>query len=99
MADKEGPPAPAIAQGALDPLAPQNPPAHPAPQVPHVPQALQVPQQPILHMPALNWSYFKPEFSSKPDEDVKAHLLRRNNWMDTHRDFRTMTKCRNSVWH
>ena len=32
----------------------------------------------------LNWSYFKPEFSGKRDEDVKAHLLRTNDWMDTH---------------
>ena len=33
--------------------------------------------------PQLNWSYFKPEFSGKP-EDVEAHLLRTNNWMETH---------------
>ena len=47
----------------------------------------QVPQQPvqqahqILH---LNWSHFKPEFSGKPEEDAEAHLLRMNNWMNTH---------------
>ena len=28
---------------------------------------------------------FKPEYSGKPDEDVEAHLLRTNDWMDTHR--------------
>ena len=35
-------------------------------------------------MPQLNWSHFKPDFTGKPDEDVEAHLLRTNNWMDTH---------------
>ena len=35
-------------------------------------------------MPPLNWSHFKPEFSGKPDKDAKAHLLRTNDWMDTH---------------
>ena len=33
--------------------------------------------------PQLNWSYFKPEFSGKP-EDGEAHLLRTNDWMETH---------------
>ena len=23
----------------------------------------------------MNWSHFKPEFSSKPEEDVEVHLL------------------------
>ena len=32
----------------------------------------------------LNWSYFKPEFARKAEEDVEAHLLRTNDWMDTH---------------
>ena len=35
-------------------------------------------------MPQLNWSYFKQEFSGKPEEDVVAHLLRANDWMETH---------------
>ena len=35
-------------------------------------------------MPQLNWSHFKPEFTGKPDEDVEAHLLGTNDWMDTH---------------
>ena len=46
---------------------------------------LQVPQQPIPHMLLLKWSHFKPKFSGKPDEDAETHLLRTNNWMDTHR--------------
>ena len=38
-------------------------------------------EQQIVH---LNWSHFKAEFSGKPDEDAKAHLLHTNNWMTTH---------------
>ena len=49
-------------------------------QAPPIPQQLQPGQQVQMHM---NWSHFKPEFSSKP-EDVKAHLLRPNDWMTTH---------------
>ena len=36
-------------------------------------------------MPPLNWSHFKSKFSGKPDEDAEGHLLRTNDWMDTHR--------------
>ena len=32
----------------------------------------------------LNWSHFRPEFSGKPEEDVEAHLLRTEDWMNTH---------------
>ena len=28
---------------------------------------------------------FKPDYSGKPDEDAEAHLLKMNDWMDTHR--------------
>ena len=51
-------------------------PAHREEQQPPV----QVVQQP-MHM---NWSHFKPEFSGRSDEDVEAHLLRTNDWMNTH---------------
>ena len=27
---------------------------------------------------------FKPEFSGKPEEDAEAHLLRNNDWKETH---------------
>ena len=54
-------------------------PAAPAPQVPQ----LQQPTQQVQHIPQLNWSHFMPEFSGKP-EDAEAHLLRTNDWMDTH---------------
>ena len=91
MADDQGPLALPIVQGAQDPLVPQdppppqNPPSPPVPQVSYVPHSLQVLQQPILHMPSLNWSHFKPEFSGKPYENAEAHLLRTNDWMDIHR--------------
>ena len=32
----------------------------------------------------LNWPHFRPEFSGRPEEDAKAHLLRTNDWMETH---------------
>ena len=35
-------------------------------------------------MPQLNWSYFKPEFSWKPEENAEAHLLTTNDWIETH---------------
>ena len=39
---------------------------------------------PMANPHQLNWSYFKPEFSGKPEEDAEAHLLRTNDWMETH---------------
>ena len=55
----------------------QNPPPHNlflsnTPLAPGAPKRLQ-----------LNWSHFKPRFAGKP-EDTEAHLLKTNNWMDTH---------------
>ena len=41
----------------------------------------------------LNWSYFKPEFSRKPEEDAEAHILRTYDWMETH-NFPQDTKVR-----
>ena len=54
----------------------EDPPPNPAPQL--LPQPG---QQVPMHM---NWSHFKPEFSGKPEEDVEAHLLRTNDWMNIH---------------
>ena len=39
---------------------------------------------PMANQQQLNWSYFKPEFAEKAEEDAEAHLLRTNDWMDTH---------------
>ena len=49
-------------------------------------QPIVPPTQPIqpAPMPQLNWSHFKLDFAGKADEDVEAHLLRTNDWMDTH---------------
>ena len=51
------------------------------------------PQAPPVQVPQLSWSYFKPEFSGKPEEDVVAHLLRTNDWIETH-NFPDDTKVR-----
>ena len=50
-------------------------------QPPPIPEQPQLGQQVQRHM---NWSHLNPEFSSKGELDVKAHLLRTNNWMTTH---------------
>ena len=52
----------------------------PAPLVPQVPQQPTQQAQQIVH---LNWAYFKPEFSGKPEEHPEVHLLRTNDWMNT----------------
>ena len=36
-------------------------------------------------MPPLNWLHFKAKLSGKPQEDAEAHILRTNDWKDTHR--------------
>ena len=41
----------------------------------------------------LNWSYFKLEFSGKTEEDATVHLLKTNDWMETH-NFPDDTKVR-----
>ena len=45
-----------------------------APQVPAAPQASQQPAPQAQHIPWLNWSHLKPEFSGKPEEDAEAHI-------------------------
>ena len=68
-----------MAEGGLTGPAPQreDTPPNLAPQPLPQPGHNQVP----MHM---NWSHFKPEYSGKPEEDVEAHLLRTNYWMNTH---------------
>ena len=65
------------------PPAPAVPTPHPT-QAHQAPQATQQPAQQVPHMPQLNWSHYRPEFSGKPEEDAETHLLRMNKWMDTH---------------
>ena len=107
MADKEGPQASVLKELVIlqlhriihPPPAPQN---SPPPQNPNVPIVLNAPQAPEAlhppapHMPSLNWSHFKPEYSGKPDENAEAHLLRTNDWMDTHNS-KTKLRYRYSV--
>ena len=38
----------------------------------------------VSQRPQLNWPHFKPKYPGKPDEDAEAHLLKTNDWMDTH---------------
>ena len=64
-----------------------NPPPHAPMQPPNPPENPPNPMQPQalpVQMPQLSWSYFKAEFSGKPEEDMIAHLLRINDWMETH---------------
>ena len=35
-----------------------------------------------MENPQLNWSLFKHDFSGKQEEDLEAHLLRTNDWMN-----------------
>ena len=60
-----------VAPAVVPPAPPVQLPSPPAQQI--QPQMLQ-----------LNWSHFKPEYSGKPEEDAEAHLLRTNDWMETH---------------
>ena len=71
---------------------PQQPaPAQPSPVGPVVP-AQPAPVQPVpigLVAPApqvfyQNWIGKKPEFSGKPEEDAKLHLLSTRDWMEAH---------------
>ena len=76
------------------PVMPPVVPPAPLVQLPAPPEQLIVPPaQPIVppaqpiqtaSMLQLNLSYFKPEFTGKPDEDAEVQLLRTNDWMDTH---------------
>ena len=37
-----------------------------------------------LQLQQMNWSYFKPEFSGRAEEDAATHLLKTNDWVDTY---------------
>ena len=64
----------------------------------HIPaeeaRELQEPNQPVpMANNHFNWSHFKPDFSGKPEEDMEAHLLKTNDWMNIH-DFPNDQKVR-----
>ena len=67
-----------------NPPANQNPPPPLNPFMPNAPIAPEAPQR-----PQLNWSHFKSKYTGRPDKDAEAHLLRTNDWMDTHTISRT----------
>ena len=76
-----------------NPPNPPNPPSNPLNPhqiyqinhlILHLIHLIQCSHKPPPQVPQLSWSYFKPEFSGKPEEDVIAHLLRTNDWMETH---------------
>ena len=52
---------------------------------------MNLPNPPQPHQ--LNWSYFKPEFPGKTEEDAAMNLLKTNGWMETH-NFPEDTKVR-----
>ena len=60
---------------------PPNPPPNP-PNQPYQPNPMDQPNPPQPQQ--INWSYFKPEFSGKAEEDTTVHLLKTNDWMDTY---------------
>ena len=64
-------------QNPPNPPNPQNPPNPPNP-----PNPMDLPNPPQPQQ--MNWSYFKPEFSGKAEEDAMAHLLKT---MDGHIQF------------
>ena len=48
-----------------------NQPTPPPNQPPNLPANR---PDPMANQQQINWSYFKPEFSGKPEEDTEAHL-------------------------
>ena len=77
----------------------QTAPANPAGHVVPVPYPQSVPIQPapqIIHQQAINWSYFKPEFAGRPEEDMEAQFLCTNDWMVTH-NFQEDVKCKKII--
>ena len=80
------PPNPPLIPPNLPPIPPNLPPNLPNPQPDppaNPPNPMQL-QNPPFQVPQVNWSYFKPEYPGKPEEDAVAHLLRTNDWMETH---------------
>ena len=81
-----GPPALKLPPVCPPPVVPAVLPATPKqPLAPPVQDSVQPAQVRVqLGQPPLNWSYFKPKFSGKPEEDAETHLLGTNNWIETY---------------
>ena len=69
------PPPPPPIHPNLPPNPPNLPPNPPTPP-PNPEDPMNPPNPPQLQQ--LNWSYFKPEFSGKSEEDATVHLLKTN---------------------
>ena len=85
-------------EGPGEPEGPQQPVNIPVGKAepPQEPNNLNpLPEQPPVLMAnnQLNWSHFKPAFSGKLEEDAEAHLMRTNDWMNSH-DFPADQKVR-----
>ena len=74
-------------------MADRGPPAlQPPPVIPAVVPSVHLVQPPTpptqqnqpAQMPQLNWPHFKTRILGKPDEDTEAHILRANDWVETH---------------
>ena len=37
-----------------------------------------------MNSTTINWSHFKVEFTSQPNEDAEVHVLRINDWIGSH---------------
>ena len=87
MADG-GPPAPPAPQPppGVPPVPPVQMPVPPVQLILLPAQPIVPPTQPIqpAPMPQLNLSHLKTKFAGKSDEDLEAHLLKTNDWMDTY---------------
>ena len=79
------PPNPPNTPNQTNPPNPSNPPIPPNPPTPppNPQDPMNLPDPPQPHQ--LNWSYFKPVFSGKTEEDTMVHLLKTNDWMQTHK--------------
>ena len=70
-----------------EPIQPLDAPAEDLnqPNQPNQPnQSQNILPDPMANPQQLYWSYFKPEFVVKMDKDAEVHLLRINDWLDTH---------------
>ena len=69
---------------AEDPIQPLDAPTEEPNQSNQPNQAPIILPDPMANPQQLNLSHFKSEFAGKADEDAEVHLLRTNDWMDTH---------------
>ena len=69
-------------QVPVGPAPPQGPVQPVPPLIPIQPAPAGV--MPVPQVTYQNWIGKKPEFSGKPEEDAKSHLLSTRDWMEVH---------------